>query len=142
MNVKYFFKQTDHKSCGICVLNTIFEMYGKQRKIFSVGKKGTSPKKILCELRKEGINAVRKDIGIRNIATLKYRLKPRSIIYYPPNHHNGKRGDHYVVIERIRGEKAFVYDSKEEGPLWLSLFVLQKRWERKNRKGWVIETRA
>lgn len=139
MNIRYFFKQGDDKSCGVCILLTLSEMYHRLRVVFSV-KKGTSPKRIMHDLRGMGINAKIKYIGLRDITTLRHRLKPRSVIYYPRSRHNGKRGDHYVIIRAARSKKALIYDSTEEGPIWIFLTTLVEKWRGKNGKGWVIET--
>jgi hypothetical protein len=114
-------------------------MYHRLRVVFSV-KKGTSPKRIMHDLRGMGINAKIKYIGLRDITTLRHRLKPRSVIYYPRSRHNGKRGDHYVIIRAARSKKALIYDSTEEGPIWIFLTTLVEKWRGKNGKGWVIET--
>ncbi|MFZ5559244.1 MAG: cysteine peptidase family C39 domain-containing protein [Patescibacteria group bacterium] len=128
-NVEYFFRQNDSKSCGVCVVNTILKMFGLPGAIFSVNaKRGTSPKRILQELRKAGLVAVSKTISIRN-------LKPRSILWYPfPR-------DHYVVVGDIADGKALIYDSERKEPYWCHLSILKKKWYGGGGKshGWVIE---
>lgn len=123
MSIRYFFKQRDKKSCGVCVINTILKIYYLPGAIFSVGDNGTSPKRILHELRKAGLIAVSKKISIRN-------LKPRSILYYSPPK------DHYVVVGEIANGWVLIYDSGKKEPYWLRLSTLRKKWG-----GWVIETK-
>ena len=128
-SVKFFFEQIGKGSCGVCAVNTILKMFGLRGVIFSFSAtKGTSPKRILHELRKAGLIAVSKTISIRN-------LKPRSILYYPPP------SDHYVVVGKIADGEALVYDSKEKEPYWRRLSVLKKKWYGRKTHGWVIEVK-
>lgn len=119
-----FFEQVGTGGCGVCCVNTVLKMFDLPGAIFSYSAdKGTSPKRILRELRKAGLVSVSKIISIRN-------LKPKSILYYPPP------ADHYVVVGEIGYRHALVYDSSKKRPYWLPFALLQKKW-----KGWVIESR-
>jgi ABC-type bacteriocin/lantibiotic exporter with double-glycine peptidase domain len=119
-----FFEQVGTGGCGVCCVNTVLKMHGMSGVIFSYSMdKGTSPKRILRELRKAGLVAVSKIISVRN-------LKPKSILYCPPP------SDHYVVVGEIEHGDALIYDSSKKEPYWLSLPFLCKKWA-----GWVIETR-
>ncbi len=88
--------------------------------------RGTSPKRIMYELRKEGLIVKSKRISIRN-------LKPRSILYYEPP------GDHYVVVGEIRDGRALILDSAKKKPYWMKLSFLRKKWYGSKRNGWAIE---
>lgn len=128
-SVEYFFEQIGKGSCGVCAVNTILKMFGLRGAIFSFSPlNGTSPKRILHELRKVGLNAISKTISIRN-------LKPRSILYYPPSN------DHYVVVGEIADGKALIYDSAKKGPYWCRLSALKKKWYGEKPSGWVIEVK-
>jgi len=134
VSLRFFFEQVGDTGCGVCVVNTILKKYGLRGLIFPfTKKKGTSSKRIILELRKAGLKAKSKTISIRN-------LKEWSILWYPPR---GKdNGDHYVVVGRIAGNEALIYDSAKRRPCWERLSVIQKKWYRwyHNRWcGWVIE---
>ena len=126
-SVEFFFEQIGKGSCGVCAANTILKMFGKRGAIFSFSAvKGTSPKRILHELRKAGLIVVSKTISIRN-------LKPRSILWYPPPR------DHYVVVREIADGRALIFDSERKEPHWIRLPILKKNWYGEKSYGWVIE---
>jgi len=127
--LEFFFEQIGEGSCGVCAANTILKMFGLRGAIFSFSAiRGVSPKRILHELRKKGLNVESKTISIRS-------LKPRSILYYP------LPSDHYVVVDKIVGGRARIYDSEKKGPYWLRLSILKKKWYGNKPHGWVIEVR-
>ena len=133
MREKFFFRQGDSYSCGICVLNILLAKYSKPGIIFSVDrKKGTSSVKLIRELRKAGLKAKSKRISIRN-------LKPWSVLWYPARGKKGRRGDHYVVFIKAVNGKFFIYDSVEKEPYWLEAGTLLKKWYGIKKNGWVIE---
>jgi len=104
-------------------------MFKKPGVIFSISPvRGTSPKRIMHELRKEGLVVKSKRISIRN-------LKPHSILYYDPPR------DHYVVVGEIKNGRALIFDSARKKPYWTSLSVLKKNWYGPRRNGWVIEVK-
>lgn len=121
--MKFFFRQIG-PCCGVCAVNTILKMFNKSGVIFSISPiRGTSPKRIMQELRKAGLNAISKKISI-------YNVKPRSILYYePPN-------DHYVVVGDVKNGKILIYDSAKHTPYWTTPSSISKNW-----KGWVIEVK-
>jgi len=128
LNDEFFFKQIG-PCCGVCVVNTVLKMFKKPGVIFSISPiRGTSPKRIMRELRKAGLEVESKKISIRS-------LKPKSILWYPPP------SDHYVVVGEIFDSKALIYDSAKNAPYWLDLAKLKRRWYGTKPKGWVIEIR-
>ena len=136
VSLRFFFEQVGDTGCGVCVVNTILKKYDLRGLIFLfTKKKGTSSKRIICELRKAGLKAKSKTISIRN-------LKEWSILWYPPR---GKRsGDHYVVVGEIKNGMFLIYDSEKKEPYWEEAPALKKKWYRwyHNRWcGWVIEVR-
>ena len=130
-NIEFHFKQRG-RGCGLCVINVVLKMYGLVGTIFPFSpKKGISSKKILIELRNEGLIAQPKDITV-------HRLEPRSIIWYP------KPADHYVVVGKVVGNWALIFDGDKKEPYWMRLSDLTKKWYRWYHGrwcGWVIETK-
>jgi len=135
-----FYKQGDDKSCAPCFLLVLCVRHHRPKVVISAGNKGISPKKIRAYLRKWGISSRIRYIRLKDTTTLKYRIRLLTVFYFPRNHHNGIRGDHYVLVMAVRTNKALVYDSTEDGPIWISWTALVKKWRMKNGKGWAIET--
>lgn len=125
MDKKFFFMQMG-PTCGVCALNTTLVMNGKRGVIFPVSPiKGVSPKRMLWELRRVGLNAVsRKKISSKS-------LKRGFILYYPPPH------DHYVVVGGVneKNGKILIFDSAKYAPHWTTPSKLSEKW-----KGWAIKT--
>ena len=134
VSLRYFFKQTIDSGCAVCAANVLFKKYGLQGAIFPFSKKkGTSSWKLIRELRKMGLEARSKTISIRS-------LKEWSILWYPPKGRG--KGDHYVVVGKIRNNRFLIYDSEREEPYWEGAENLKKNWYRWYRNswcGWIIE---
>ncbi len=120
---EFFFMQMG-PTCGVCVLNTVLKMFGKRGVIFNISyapNKGVSPKRIMYELRRAGLDAISRKISIRS-------LKRGFILYYEPPI------DHYVVVGEVKKEKILIYDSARYAPYWTTPSKLSEKW-----KGWAIK---
>lgn len=103
--------------------------------VVSVDDNGISPRKLRSDLRKMDIETDKpKRIRVDD-------LKELSILHYPRRGKKGKRGDHYVVFERVENGKFLINDSVEEEPRWFELSELLKKWYGQKKNGWVIEVK-
>lgn len=136
LSLRFFFEQIGGAGCGVCAVNTILKKNNLKGAIFLFSMtRGTSPKRMLHELRKAGLIAVSKTIKIA-------KLKPWSILWYPRKGDDG--GDHYVVVARILKDWVAIYDSAKKKPYWGSKSVLIRNWYKQFKKGkygWVIEVK-
>ena len=72
LSLRFFFEQIGGAGCGVCAVNTILKKNNLKGAIFLFSMtRGTSPKRMLHELRKAGLIAVSKTIKIAKSKTIK-----------------------------------------------------------------------